>query len=331
MLISKYFQGDQKLEACLLRDAAHLTLGAHGDHVAKVQMALYAVDWIVIDRGELRSKHYGPSTANAVLKYKTKRNIINSSYQNKPDNVVGKMTIARLDKDLCLWEQTHRRIDDCACASMGLGGPAIPAPYMISRSSEMRAGNSTAKLPQYKKNLRIYCAITKNSLVNGGYNIIESINFAKKKLSEYGMSLSIFVPDPNATHNMEVIDYPDMVLNDEQVPMLRQASEHVRSGLSGIFRIIVCQRSENGFPGQMYRNVEMSGTKFEPFALLNSQNYYSNSSLLHEMIHASQKGIQAHDTDPTSVFANHPGQNGIPRTWLRPDHAWTLSRSFFAV
>jgi hypothetical protein len=43
---------------------------------------------------------YGTQTANAVLAYKRKRNIINYSYQTQADNIVGKMTITSLDKGL---------------------------------------------------------------------------------------------------------------------------------------------------------------------------------------------------------------------------------------
>ena len=75
-LLSNLFKGDRQLEACQVNDAAHLTLGIKGEHIAKVQMALYAHDWLVIKPHELRSQTYGPSTAAAVLKFKTRRNTI---------------------------------------------------------------------------------------------------------------------------------------------------------------------------------------------------------------------------------------------------------------
>lgn len=40
------------------------------------------------------------STANAVLNYKQKRSIINLSYQTQADNIVGKMTVGALDREL---------------------------------------------------------------------------------------------------------------------------------------------------------------------------------------------------------------------------------------
>jgi hypothetical protein len=49
-LQSKLFKGDPKLEACEVSDPAHLTLGAEGGHVAKVQSVLFALDSLRIDR-----------------------------------------------------------------------------------------------------------------------------------------------------------------------------------------------------------------------------------------------------------------------------------------
>ena len=54
----------------------------------------------MIDADEVSTKTYGPSTAAGVLAYKKKRNIINFSYQTQADNIVGKMTIATLDREM---------------------------------------------------------------------------------------------------------------------------------------------------------------------------------------------------------------------------------------
>jgi hypothetical protein len=99
-LQSRLFKGDRRLEACLVKDAAHITQGAAGDYVAKIQRALYILEGVSIDSSELSSRAYGRSTAAAVLAYKKQRNIINRSYQTQADNIVGKMTVAALDKEL---------------------------------------------------------------------------------------------------------------------------------------------------------------------------------------------------------------------------------------
>ena len=96
-LRSNLFANNAALQSCLTNDAAHIQPGATGDHVRRIQIALAILDGATIAGGEVSSKQYGPSTAAAVLNYKTKRNIINSRYQSSPDNIVGKMTIASLD------------------------------------------------------------------------------------------------------------------------------------------------------------------------------------------------------------------------------------------
>ena len=104
-LQSRLFKDDQKLQACLVNDAAHVTPGAKGDHVSKIQKAIDALGDKVIDANEVSTNTYGPSTAAAVLAYKKKRNIINFGYQTQADNIVGKMTIATLDREMLKVEE----------------------------------------------------------------------------------------------------------------------------------------------------------------------------------------------------------------------------------
>jgi hypothetical protein len=95
-LQSQLFRGDPKLEAAAVSDPAHIVPGAMGNHVSKIQQALIQLDGAAIDADGI----YGPGTAAAVLAFKRKRNIVNRAYQTTPDNIVGKMTIAALDKEL---------------------------------------------------------------------------------------------------------------------------------------------------------------------------------------------------------------------------------------
>ena len=99
-LQSTLFKGDQALEACLVRDSAHLTLRAAGEAVHKVQRAVLVLGQAGIENGELARMIYGHSTAAAVLDYKQRNKIINLKYQTKADDIVGKMTIAALDQGL---------------------------------------------------------------------------------------------------------------------------------------------------------------------------------------------------------------------------------------
>ena len=97
-LQSKLFRGDPKLQAAAVSDPDHIKPGSVGEHVAKIQQALNLLDGVTI----AQDGKYGPATADAVLVYKRKRNIINLAYQTQTDNIVGKMTIASLDREL--WE-----------------------------------------------------------------------------------------------------------------------------------------------------------------------------------------------------------------------------------
>jgi hypothetical protein len=99
-LKSESFRGDPNLEAAAVSNPAHILKGARGDHVSKIQRALMQLDGIAIDLGELVDAQYGQSTENAVLAYKQKRDIVNHSYQEKADNITGKMTMAFLDKEI---------------------------------------------------------------------------------------------------------------------------------------------------------------------------------------------------------------------------------------
>jgi hypothetical protein len=104
-LNSKLFRGDHALEACSTQDSAHITLNAKGDHVSKIQTALFVLDDVSVAPGELRSQTYGPSTAAAILAYKRRRNIVNRLYQTQADNIVGKMTIVAMDQEMQVAER----------------------------------------------------------------------------------------------------------------------------------------------------------------------------------------------------------------------------------
>jgi peptidoglycan hydrolase-like protein with peptidoglycan-binding domain len=115
-LSSARFAGVAELEACAVDDAAHLTIGASGAHVALVQQAL-------IDLGESVGADgadggYGPSTAAAVSSYKTQRGIANSAGQI--DAIVGKLTIASLDGEI---DEFDTQV--IPCLSDRAAGPSI--------------------------------------------------------------------------------------------------------------------------------------------------------------------------------------------------------------
>jgi peptidoglycan hydrolase-like protein with peptidoglycan-binding domain len=148
-LQSQLFRGEPKLEAAAVSDSAHIVQGATGEHVSKIQLAL-----IRLDGAALKSDgSYGPATAAAVLAYKRKRNIVNRSYQSQADNIVGKMTIVALDREMVLNE--NEPSDDAGrihCrnfpfpvpspilnVSFAVGGRSVAAPPVAQISSSPRA------------------------------------------------------------------------------------------------------------------------------------------------------------------------------------------------
>jgi len=107
-LKSDLFRDDPRLEKALVSDPHHVTLGTRGEFVSKIQYAVLALAGGEIGVGEIRGQVYGPDTARAVLAYKTKRGIINFTYQRTADNIVGKMTIERLDQEMLAFELRQR-------------------------------------------------------------------------------------------------------------------------------------------------------------------------------------------------------------------------------
>lgn len=111
-LQSNLFKGDRALESCLVQDSAHIIVGASGDHVSKLHTALLILDGVSVAATELKTQHYGASTSAAVLAFKRRRGIINTSYQTQADNIVGKMTIAAMDKEMLSKEHALPRTVD---------------------------------------------------------------------------------------------------------------------------------------------------------------------------------------------------------------------------
>ena len=105
-LQSRLFRDSKRLQQCLIQHSSHVTPGSVGDHVARIQIALIIIDDLTIASSEIATKTYGPSTTAAVLSFKQLRNIINRSYETKVDDIVGKMTIAALDKEMARVEGT---------------------------------------------------------------------------------------------------------------------------------------------------------------------------------------------------------------------------------
>lgn len=156
-LESNLFKGDQKLEAAAVSDPAHIVQGAHGEHVRKIQMALIALDGAAITA----DGSYGPATAKAVYEFKKKRDIVNRAYQSTPDSIVGKMTMAALDREMAEREKQSETRDVCALgpdSHKGIGATETPAPAGSLQLSFAITADSGGGRPNDEDDLRIQLA-----------------------------------------------------------------------------------------------------------------------------------------------------------------------------
>jgi hypothetical protein len=109
---SKLFSNprDLALESCATKNEGHISIRDNrtGPHVHKVQAALLRIaardpklrGKVTIDAGEINTQTYGETTRRSVLAYKQDRRVINTSYQSAADDIVGIMTISRLDDEI---------------------------------------------------------------------------------------------------------------------------------------------------------------------------------------------------------------------------------------
>jgi hypothetical protein len=334
-LFSSLFRGNRALEACAVQDSAHVTRGATGDHVAKIQFALFELDGVAIDRSELVNHQYGRSTAAAVLAYKTKRQIINRSYQSSADDIVGKMTIASLDKEMLARERQPKQPGDCLLSPPGIPILADFSPVAAASTSGRATsltgaqGRTTAPRNQLSGFIRVLFQITLKSATEDGFPLSANIELARDLLAAHGISLFVEVRQGFADtlqFSERIISNPGEVFDN--VEQLRKASEDARPGLPGVLRAIVCQMVASNHGGETFRNRRIGGRVVPPFVVMNSETIDpSRATLLHEMIHASKPGPLPHDPEPHSVFSDLKIQPGsIARTVLKSEHAETLSK-----
>lgn len=320
-LISRSFRGVAALEACLLRDSAHITKGTVGPHVPKIQKALMMLDRVIVDANEIETMRYGPSTAAAILAYKKKRRIINPSYQTQADNIVGKMTIRSLDQEMFAAEGPIR---PCPCGDPIEGGSSLAI-----RASANRVADTPLNLNARLK-VSYQAAVGADKTFAGALKA-KGLRFvfetqAAALLAPWGMTLQPtdlgsfvfpFSVNPNAP---------------SEVQKIREFAEKASRSSPKILRVIFCRFDDNAREFGVSGGPTFGGLGFQPFVLLNTLKLRRDAgTMTHEMIHASQKELfsdDAHDKEaefPKSVFCSQDG-----RTEIRKPHAIALSTAFFA-
>ena len=298
-LTSRLFLGDQRLEACLVKDEAHLTLGTKGPFVNKVQRALAIISGHMVSHIEFDAMSYGQSTADAVLAYKTARAIINPAYQSKPDNIVGKMTIKMLDQEMTRIEKSA---PFRACCGDPIGGSsarvAAERKFAATRTfgivekrvAETRIG---FQLPSV---LRIGWQITEIGVKKGGRRHVDMMDAGNLLMNNL-----LIIPVGGDLRFVTPFDYPypiDVRFRADTFGLLKAANKArpmARSELRVIVHPFVDSAPEFGitegghFDGNTYTNfVVINANKTRPDRL----------TLLHEMVHAT--GLEIHDDDSKS-------------------------------
>ena len=308
-LQSNLFKGDPKLEACLVHDSAHILIGAVGNHVSKIQTALYVLDQLQIDSQEITGKNYGHSTARAVLSFKQKRQIINYSYQTQADNIVGKMTIAALDREMLANE--NRRVRTTGCGDPvryggggGGGGEQFWAPQLVSQQTAATTfPASLALMLQWTR-----AALTRSTSQQWRYF---------EKASSLLQPFDIEIGTPVPTSQVPFDDVIDDRFRDD-IWKVRGAAEAASPGFANVLRVIACPFLSSTTAFALTEGGTHNGTTYQDFILLNAGKVRADQcTLLHEMIHAT--GLVTHDTDTDSVFSE-----GSTRTVLKSQHAARL-------
>lgn len=338
-LTSRLFKRNAALQACAVKHPAHVTIGAVGEHVAKIQFALFAIDRLTIDRTELVAQRYGKSTAAAVLAYKKRRGIINRSYQQVADNIVGKMTIASLDQDMLIRERVPNGGSDCrpgaTSAALSPGVLTVAAGGSGSRTA-LGIGPSAPRAlttTQLGGVVRIVVLFASNATTDG-FPLGKELERARDSLAQHGVQLVV----ERSLGTAGVVTFVERVLVNpdaagDNVSELRKRCEDLVPGQPGILRVIVCQLGFFDF-GHTIRDRVVGGQAFRPFVLLNTEQVdVSHATLIHEIVHCSKPRAVQHDPEENSVFF-FPGrvqQGFTERTTLRPEHAATIASSFFSV
>jgi len=315
-LSSRLFRGDTALQSCQVSDAAHLVPGSRGPHVKKVQQALTALDGALISGDETTTGLYGNTTAAAVLAYKQKRSIINHSYQAAADNIVGKMTITRLDQEVSAAEAKPKAV---GCTNeRGPGGDTLQfrSSNSLSFGDPLQVGFFPARLNiAFQEALLPGEAIDTNSL-----RTVLLVERATQLLAPFGLTLSIrFLPSFPYAYDVGERDTFD-------VEGIRKTAEKASPGLEGSLRVIFCHlRKTTSTATSQGRITFISG--FKNFVLVNKDlRHPDNGTLLHEMIHCSSDQFMpdVHPTDRNSIFSQ-----GDDRKFLELVHAQSLNSSFF--
>ena len=328
-LQSDLFRDDAALQACLVKDTAHVVKGARGQHVAKIQSALGIIEGALIDSDELANSVYGPSTASEVLAYKRKRDIVNRTYQQRADDIVGKMTIASLDREILEGEQ---RPSPKSCQEpVKTGGAAGVAVRSQSRR------NLVGDAPQPQQFPAILSVLFQLVRIRGklGAQSFAIVAETLRRANELTVPLGMSVRSINGFS----FDFSARVKfnSSAQIEGLRRAAEKAMPGFEAAVRVLICPLFDGDGAPDLKTNaistsaVDENSKPFKRFIVINSHLLRTDrGTLLHEMIHCSDESLMGeigvHDLDGSAgIFSWDP-----QRTKVFPERATALRNAFFS-
>jgi hypothetical protein len=317
-LQSELFRGDLALESCLVDDRAHVLTGHHGPHVTKIQRALALLDGALIALEEVKSQRYGISTAAAVLNYKRARKIINLSYQTVADNIVGKMTIASLDREM-LRSEEKPPLRGCLDETRPSG---TVRNLGITERTGFRELAPSGSQPTVLR-IAFQDALAENEIgIATPTRILLLSAQARKLLLPFNFTLK--------TQTLGSFPFPLAIgeRDASDVEGIRKAAQKANLGSESTLRVIFCKFKPTTSTGTS--NGPITGVEgFKNFVLLNKEKVHPDfGTLLHEMIHCSHDSLMsdlAHDDDLNSIFSF-----GKSRTLVTTRHTIALRRAFFA-
>jgi hypothetical protein len=304
-LRSRLFSGDTRLEACLINDQAHLTIGTVGPFVRKVQKAVAVITGRSVSREDIEGSRYGQSTADAVLAYKQARNIVNRSYQATADNIVGKMTIKSLDEDMARNESAPAFLQ-CGDPVMGAAPARRTTTKQTRGTLNFAIGDVPFALPSL---LRISWQISTLGVSKNGRRLASQVEACNKILSN-DLLITQVGPDLTVVRPFEYNEVVAVVGPDANG--LVKAAFKAHQGLPSELRVIVHPLTDPQPTFGVTKYGPYDGEHLGTCVILNADLQRSdNITLLHEMIHAA--GFLVHDSekdtpgsikDDTSAFSS---------------------------
>ena len=327
-LVSLLLRDEPRLQACLVADTAHVVPGAAGRHVGLIQKVLLVLEKANISAGELRSGLYGPTTTAAVLAYKRKRDIVNRTYQTTADNIVGKMTIAKMDDELMRLD-LRALSGRVVCTGGGHAPPPRPAAIVGAGQAGLVGGPTPFKPnKQRPARLRIIVQKTNRAREFGDPDglLAELYKRARELLAPHGMDFTTGAATPG--FGPEVIDAEKVIAGSAaSCGSVMESALRALADRPDALRVIFCPFSDTGDAFGVTDGGPNSALTVPRFCLINVRKRRGDlGTLLHEMVHAARPEMVAPDVDIKSVFSEAGNRSA---TELPERHAESIVTSFF--